>query len=265
MKNRLFITLLTWVTICALVLVSCNQKVVTKPIILNVSSGLSLKSSLLEIKELYYQQKPNVTINCTFNSSGLLQKAIEQGGDVDILMIANPKIINELESKGFLVPETRQVFLGDKMVLLTPKNTTGISNFKDLTTAKVNKIAIPDPKSASSGKYTIEIFNYLGILKAVKSKLVLIPTSAQVVSSLEDGKTDAGIAFATEAILSNKVKVAAIAPEKSHDPIVYTLVVLKNSKNISEAKEFAQFLVSDPAGSAFVKYGFTLNAADKTK
>lgn len=60
----------------------------------------------------------------------------------------------------------------------------------------------------------------------------------QVLASVENGNADAGLVYATDAKISDKVKVAVVASENSHSPIVYPMAELKRSKNPDAAKEF---------------------------
>ncbi|MCL1469796.1 molybdate ABC transporter substrate-binding protein [Argonema antarcticum] len=245
-----------WISILSQVLVSCTQQV--KPVVLTISAGASLKSSMEEIKELYTQQKPKVNIMYKFSSSGSHQKAIEEGAKVDIYMTAGSQFMDDLQSKGFVIDDTRKNFLKNRIILIAPKNATGISKFKDLTDNKIKKVAISNPATGSSGKYAEEILQFFGILEQVKPKFVFTKAGTDIVSLLKKENANAGIIYATDAIKVNEIKIVAIAPENSHSPITYTVAVLKASKNIPEAKEFVQFLQSDRAGSVFVKYGFAI-------
>lgn len=211
-----------------------------------------------EIKEVYTQEKPNVSIIYNFSSSGSHQKAIAQGAYVDIYITAGSQFMDNLQSKGFVIEDTRKNLLRNQIILLVPKNSTGISNFNDLTDNKIKRLAISNPNTGSSGKYAEEVLQYFGILEQVKPKFVLTKSGTEIVSFIEKGNADAGIIYATDAIGANQIKIVAIAPENSHSPITYTAAVLKASKNIPQAKEFVQFLQSDRAGSVFVKYGFAI-------
>ena len=62
--------------------------------------------------------------------------------------------------------------------------------------------------------------------------------------------------YATDAAVSDKVKVAAVAPEGSHKPVIYPAAVIKASKRPDDAKKFLEFTASDAAKKVFEKYGF---------
>ncbi|MBD2139084.1 molybdate ABC transporter substrate-binding protein [Anabaena sp. FACHB-1237] len=223
-----------------------------------ISAASSLKEVMEEIKPIYQQNHPNVNINYNFANSGALQQQIEQGAPVDIFISAAKKQVDALEKKGLLVSGTRSIVAKNRLVLVVPKNVVGVTSFYSLQDAKVKKIAIGEPRSVPAGQYAEQVLRKLKIWEKVKSKLVFANTVRQVLAFVENGNTDAGLVYVTDAKISNKVKVVVTADEKYHSPIIYPLAVVKRSKNIDVAKDFSKFLVSDQAKAIFKKYGFIL-------
>ncbi|HEY9612114.1 molybdate ABC transporter substrate-binding protein [Allocoleopsis sp.] len=221
-----------------------------------VSAAASLKEALEELKPLYKQTKPNVNVIYNFGSSGALQQQIENGAPADVFISAAKKQMDALQSKGLILNDTRRNLLTNKLVLIVPKNYSGITSFRHLTNSKVRKIAVGEPRSVPAGQYAEEVFRNLGISQQVKSKLVLGNNVRQVLSFVESGNADAGIVYATDAKISSLVKQVATAPANSHSPIIYPVAVLKSSKNAAAARDYVQFLSANRAGAVFQKYGF---------
>ena len=221
-----------------------------------VSAAASLKEALEEVKPLYQQSQPNVTINYNFGASGALQQQIEQGAPADIFISAAKKQVDALEKKGLLVPGTRVNLANNRLVLIVPKGTIGITSFYNLTDAKIKKIAVGEPRSVPAGQYAEQVFKKLGIFEKVKPKLVLANNVRQVLAAVESGNADAGLVYATDAKISDKVKVVVAADDKFHSPIVYPMVVVKSSKNIPAAKNFVEFLSGSQVKAVLKKHGF---------
>ncbi|WP_287296129.1 molybdate ABC transporter substrate-binding protein [Moorena sp. SIO2C4] len=245
---------------------------------LTVSVAASLQDAMKAIKVLYTKETPDVTIIYNFASSGSLQQQIEQGAPVDVFISAAPKQMNALESKGLLLERcsavlgetpmsdcikkgTRQSLITNQVVLVTPKDENGISNFKDLRSDNISKIAMGDPESVPAGQYAKEVLNTLNLFEQLKPKLVFGKDVRQVLSYVETGNVDAGLVYATDAKLSNQVKIVATAPPESYSRIIYPVAVLKESKNPDIANQFVQFIIGDSAKNVFLRYGFTM--ADK--
>lgn len=235
-----------------------NNQPEAKNITLTVSAAASLKDAMDEIKTLYAQEKPGVTITYNYGASGSLQQQIEQGADVDVFLSAATKQMDALKAKGLILDETNKNFLGNSIVLVVPKASTTVADFKDLTSPNVKKLALGEPKSVPAGQYGEEALTKLNLLDTLKSKNVIVygKDVKEVLTWVETGNADAGIVYATDAKTSDKVKVAATAAAGTYTPVVYPGAVLKASKNVDAAKDFINFLYSDKAKPVFEKYGF---------
>jgi molybdate transport system substrate-binding protein len=235
--------------------VACSKE--TKTISLTVSAAASLKGSMEEIKQLYAKENPKVVINYNFGASGSLQQQIEQGADVDLFISAAVKQMNALQDKELIIDKTKKDLLGNKLVLVVPKDSqTTITDFKGLANDEFKKIALGEPKSVPAGQYAEEVLTKLNILESIKPKAVYGKDVKEVLTWVESGNADAGIVYETDAKSSDKVKKIAVAPAESHTPITYPAAIVKASKNADVAKGFLTFLSSDKAKVVFEKYGF---------
>ncbi len=223
---------------------------------LTVSAAISLSPALAEIKTVYQSSNSNVNITYNFGASGALEQQIQQGAPVDVFFSAATKQMDGLQQANLLIDETRRNLLTNRLVLITPKNGVAVSDFKQLTDARIKKIAIGEPKSVPVGQYAQEMLTKLGLWQQLQPKLVLGNNVRQVLTFVESGNVDAGIVYATDAKVSDKVTVRLTAEQNLHSPIVYPLAVIKNSRNPAVAKMFVEFLAGDRAKIVFQKYGF---------
>lgn len=227
--------------------------------VLHVSAAASLTNVMQDIAKEYEQQHPDVKVEFNFGSSGALQQAIENGGQSDLFVSAAQKQMNALEKAGLLADGTRQDLLINDVVLIVPKDSKkDIKSFEDLNTDKVQKLALGEPKGVPVGQYSEQIFTHMNNLDAMKAKAVYGTDVRQVLSWIEQGEADAGLVYATDAAITDGVKVVAKAPADSHKPIIYPVSVLKDSKQLDLAKDFEQFLLNDTSKALFEKYGFTM-------
>ena len=228
-----------------------------KPVELQISAAASLTDAMNELAALYEKENPDVKIIFNFGSSGALEQAIENGGKADLFFSAAQKQMNMLDEAGELVEGTRRDLLRNEVVLVAPKNSAlELKNFDDLAREDVKRIALGEPKGVPVGQYSEEILTSLKILEAVKAKAVYGSDVRQVLSWVEAGEVDCGIIYATDAAISDKVQVVAVAPENSHKPVIYPAAVIKSTKNLEAAKKFLDFMSGDAAKKIFAKYGF---------
>lgn len=238
-----------------------SQTVVPKPanakaVSLTISAASSLKDAMEEIKTAYAKEHSNITLILNFGASGSLQQQIEQGAPVDVFISAAAKQMNALKDKDLLVNDTQKNLIGNRIVLIIPKASTAVSAFKDLSSDKVKKIALGEPKSVPAGQYSMEALISLKLMDSLKSKVVYAKDAKEVLAWVETGNADAGLVYETDAKSSEKIKIVAVAPEGSHETVIYPAAVLKDSKNMDASSEFINYLYSHKSKPIFEKYGF---------
>lgn len=252
-------TVLSIIAVMLVALVGCaapEESEEAEPVTLNLSVAASLTDAMQEIEQLYTEEHPHISIEFNFGSSGSLQQQIEQGAPTDIFMSAASKQMDELEEQGLLLEDTRIDLLQNELVLVVPKGFTGVTEFSDLAKDDITLIAIGDPESVPAGKYAQEAFQTLGIWEKIEPKLLLAKDVRQVLAYVEGEEVEVGAVYRTDAQISDKVEIAATAPDGSHSPVIYPVAVIKDSPHPEEAKELIDFLAGDQATAVFEKYGF---------
>jgi molybdate transport system substrate-binding protein len=228
----------------------------SEPATVTVSAAISLKDALDEIAKLYEEKHPNVTISYNYGGSGALQHQIEQGAPVDVFFSAAEKQMDALQAGHLILTATRHDIVRNALVLVTPADRDGVKDFPDLAKPAVKTIALGEAATVPAGEYAQQTLQHLGLFDTIKSKFVYAKDVRQVLTYVETGNADAGLVYRTDALGSKKVRIAAIAPEDSHDLIVYPLAVLKSTKNEASARDFAGFIGGPDARPIFIKYGF---------
>jgi molybdate transport system substrate-binding protein len=262
-KNLVF--LFICVCLISMITAGCSGKSEKAPdqaaqtVELNVSAAVSLKDALTEIQKQYEVKNPNVKILYNLGASGSLQKQIEQGAPADLFISAAPKQMDELDAKNLINKVTRKNLVENELVLVIPVNSTlDINQFNDLVKPTVGKVSIGEPSVVPAGQYAQEVLRKLNIWDKVSGKAVLAKDVRTVLTYVETGNVEAGIVYKTDAASSTKVKIAAIAPEGTHQPIVYPAAVLTSGKQQKAAEDFFAYLMNPESKAIFEKYGFTM-------
>ncbi|NET76325.1 molybdate ABC transporter substrate-binding protein [Okeania sp. SIO1F9] len=262
-KNRILVLICMAILSCLLT-ISCSQTTnnsssesTASTINLTVSAATSLKDAMEEIEPIYEQKNTNTSLTLNLSSSGSLRQQIEQGAPVDLFISASPSHINILQEKDLIIDESLRDLLKNQMVLIVPtENTAAVNTFQDLTKDTIKNISIGKPESSPAGKYAQEVLTSLGIYEALETKIVFAKNVRQVLNYVATGNVDAGIVYRTDTNASNPVKIVANAPDKSHTPVVYPIVIIKDSKNIEAAQKLAEFMFTSEAKAVFEKYDF---------
>ncbi|MFY0546235.1 molybdate ABC transporter substrate-binding protein [Brevibacillus sp. H7] len=225
------------------------------PTELYVLAAASLFDALNELIPLYESSHQDVKLLVTYGSSGSLQKQIEQGAPADLFVSAAPRQMKELTEKQLVDAQLQTNLVSNELVVIVSKAASGsIRQFQDLQAAEVKKLAIGHPETVPAGTYAQQAFTHLGMWEAIQPKVVFAKDVRQVLTYVETGNVDAGIVYKTDALSSDKVKIAATADPGS--PIVYPVGVVKMTKNSGEAAELYHWLQGPVAIQVFEKYGF---------
>ena len=268
MKLRFSKRLMTWALV-TVVMVSGKQASFAQtaastpvpekaPVELLVCAAASLTDVMAELAEAYKLTAPHVTLTFTFGSSGALQTQIEEGAPADLFLSAGKKQMTALLEKELILPEGSVDLLENKVVLIVPKESTlALDSFGDASTDKVKLIALGEVTGVPVGQYSKQIFESLGIWDTVSKKSNFGSDVRQVLTWVEGGEVDCGVVYATDAITSDLVSVAAAAPEGSCDKIIYPAAAVKATIYPEEASAFLAFLQTPEASAIFEKYGFS--------
>lgn len=224
---------------------------------ITVSAAASLRDAFGEIGRRF-EAATGARVNFNFGASGALQKQIESGAPVDVFASAGIPQMDALASQGLIAPETRRDFARNTLVLAVPADQSpGLKNFVDLGGAAVGKIAIGNPRTVPAGQYAEQTLTRLGLWRQIKPRLVFAEDVRHVLDYVARGEVEAGIVYASDVRASdNRVRIAARAPEGSHDPILYPIAVVRASKQQEAARAFIAAVVSDEGQRALEKYGF---------
>ena len=223
-----------------------------------VSAAASLTEAFNEIGQAYTRANPRTVVRFNFASSGALQQQIQHGAPVDVFASAALKEMDALQQGKHIIASTRINFAGNRLVLITPLRGR-VKNWNDLKSPMVRRVAISNPDSVPSGRYTQATLTRRGLWPGVRAKAVLGENVRQTLTYVAGGDVDAGIVFATDARLEqSRVRIVQTAvPGQDHQPILYPAAVTAQAPNAAAARRFVHFLRGPVAQRILTRYGFT--------
>ena len=244
------------------------------PVELIVFAAASMTETMNQIKEMYEQENPNVTITYNFDSSGKLLTQITEGADCDLFISAAPKQMNAMDGSlkedvdknpnglDLIVTDSRVDLLENKVTLAVPEgNPKGVESFDQLAELlKSGDVLLAIGNSdVPVGQYTLKIFDYYGLDEdALASAGVLTYGNnvKEVTSQVSEASADCGIIYATDAFSAGLTVVDSATPEMCGQ-VIYPAAVLKAAPNAEAAREFLAYLQTDRAATVFESVGFT--------
>jgi molybdate transport system substrate-binding protein len=226
---------------------------------LKVAVAANVSFAVDDLVLAFHTKHPSVKVDVILGSSGKLNAQIKNGAPFDIFLSANMKYPQDLYKHGFALNPPKLYALGGLVIFSTKKRdfAKGIYLSKQ---SSISKIAIANPKTAPYGKATLEAFKHAKIYDKVKKKFVYAQSISQTVQYAMSA-TDIGF-IAKSSLFSPKMKRFKQninwkeVYKNLYTPIKQGAVIIKNSDNLKEAKEFYDFIFSSEAKRVFKRYGY---------
>ncbi len=233
------------------------------PETVTVFAAASTTNAVTEIGKMF-TEKGLGRFRPSFASSSTLAKQIEQEAPADIYLSANPKWMDYLEEQKMIEPGTRFDLLGNRIVLIAPVN-------GDIVSVDVvpgmgeplaellmeNRIAMGDPDHVPAGIYGKQALQSLGAWDRIASRVARSKDVHAALALVAREETPLGLVYATDANVSDKVRVVGVFPEDSHPKITYPIAAVAG-KASPAAKSFLEFMKSPEARAVFERYGFSV-------
>lgn len=215
-----------------------------------VLAASSTTDAMKAVGERYSQQSGH-QVKFSFGSAGALARQIQNGAPADIFVSANDSWMDVLVDERKVDPATRIALLKNQLVLVAPKGKEVVLNDQFS-----GRLAVGHMQSVPSGMYARQMMLSNGWFEALQPRLVECDSVRNVLFFVERGEVDAGIVYATDALMSDRVAVMTVFPEGTHDPIRYPVAVCTSSARRQVSVDFIAYLQSDEARVLFEKFGF---------
>jgi molybdate transport system substrate-binding protein len=175
--------------------------------------------------------------------------------------------MNYLTERGVLDPASRVDLLGNRLVLIVPRNGTGTSNdpgevdpawLADFLLGDGHDdrpFVIADPGHVPAGLYGKAALDGLGLWTELSGRAVRTADVRAALALVDRGEAAAGVVYATDAAMSARVRIVGRFPASSHPPIVYPLALIAGRASGAAAR-FYDHLLSAEAAEVFRAHGF---------
>ena len=243
-----------------------------EPVELIVFAAASMTETLNEIKGIYEEANPGVTLVYNFDSSGTLKTQIQEGADCDLFISAGQKQMNQLDITAdpavntdgldFVLEGSRVNLLENKVVLVVPDgNPKGIESFDQLAEAlSAGEVFMCMGNSdVPVGQYTQKILAFFGLDEEALASAGAVTYGTnvkEVTTQVKEASVDCGVVYCTDAF-SADLTVVDNATAEMCGQVIYPAAVLKVSKNAEAAQAFLDYLSTPEAMAVFEAVGFS--------
>jgi molybdate transport system substrate-binding protein len=223
-----------------------------------VFAAASLSEAFSELATAFSSMQPGVVVRLNLAGSNTLRAQIEQGATADVFASANTAEMEELVAYGFISDKDPQIFLTNKLVVITPAgNPARITTLADLALPGTKLVVAA--QQVPAGQYARLMLENAGeeyMTKVLANVVSNETTVKQVVAKVQLGEADAGFVYASDAIAAPDLPVIEI-PIEFNVLAKYPIAPLATSSNQKIARQFIAFVLSPTGQDILSRWGFT--------
>lgn len=226
-----------------------------------VAAAADLQFALAEVDAAFSRAHPDITVSASYGSSGAFYAQIMNGAPYDVFLSADEGYPQKLVQAGLADGASAFRYSRGRLVLWVPKDSPIALErlgMKALLDPSVRRIAIANPRHAPYGRAAEAALAKLGLLEAVRPRLVYGENISQTAQFVQSRAADIGI------LALSLVKGPALTgagrsfevPLEAYPPLDQGAVILARARSNAAARAFCAFL-RGPEGRAILKrYGF---------
>lgn len=228
-----------------------------------VAAAADLQFALADVKAAFVQAHPGVQVAMTYGSSGNAFAQIVNGAPFDVFLSADGSYPEKLVQEGLAEVGSAFRYSRGRLVLWVPKGSPvplERLGMKALLDPTARKVAIANPRHAPYGRAAEAALAKLGLLEAVRPRLVYGENIAQTAQFVQSGAADIGILALS---LAKAPSLAAAGryieiPLDTYPPLLQEGVLLARARENVAARALCAFLVSPEGRAILRRYGFIL-------
>src|SRR5262245_31071342 len=230
-----------------------------------VFAAASLKNALDGINDAW-QKEGGKKAKISYAASSALAKQIGQDAPAQMFISADLDWMDYVARKNLIKPESRANLLGNRIVLVAPKEEARDVDIKPgFDRAKLlggGRLAMANVDTVPAGKYGKAALEKLGVWASVSEKVAQAENVRAALLLVSRGEAPAGIVYQTDAAADPNVKIIGSFPETAHPPIIYPVALTTSAT--PDALAFLNYLRSNEAKPLFDAQGFTVLSAGRS-
>lgn len=250
----------------------------SEEVTVTIFAAKSLNRVVDELITMYNEDKFNVKIVTSYDSSGTLMSQIEEGAACDVFFSAAQKQMDQLEEDKLVVDGTRANVVNNQVCVVTYKDSgTSVTGLSDIARAK--SFALADG-SVPVGKYTRQALVNAGMLPVTEDVAEITTAEVSealggieinecanvgvVAAAVAEGSNEVGTVYKSDTCgYEDDLEILEIISYDLTGNVIYPIAQIVNDEADDDQKEaaldFIHFLTSDTAKEVYEKYYFDTN------
>ncbi|HEU4379597.1 MAG TPA: molybdate ABC transporter substrate-binding protein [Hyphomicrobiaceae bacterium] len=225
-----------------------------------IFAAASLKNAL-DAVNTQWQKETGKKATISYAASSVLAKQIEQGAPAQLFISADLDWMDYLAGKNLIKSDTRSNLLGNRIVLIAPKDKAQPVDIKaGFDLAKMlagGRLSMANVDSVPAGKYGKAALEKLGVWASVSNSIAQAENVRAALLLVSRGEAPTGIVYQTDAAADPSVAIIGTFPEDTHPPIIYPIALTAGASS-PNASELLAYIRSAKAKPLFEAQGFTV-------
>jgi molybdate transport system substrate-binding protein len=198
------------------------------------------------------------TVAFSFGATGQLYTQITQAAPFDVFLAGDNRRPSQAVTEGHGVEGTVLTYAVGRVVLYSPA--LDVSHGPAVLAANAfEHIAIADPDTAPYGAAGMEVIEGLGLIEALRPKIVTGENISQALQYIDSGNAELGFVALSQVIGKPETQVWRVPPE-DYAPILQDAMLTTHGADNEAAKAFLAFLRSEEGTVIIEKYGYEVAA-----
>jgi molybdate transport system substrate-binding protein len=237
---------------------------------LEVFAAASLREVCGDLTPLFRARNPGVELRFDLAGSNLLAEQILASTRGGVFLSADDLQMDRIELTGRIVEGSRREFLANSLVVVVPSHEAEalareLRTPADLARDSIERLSLAHPEAVPAGRYARAWLLALGLWDDVQHKVVPALDVRAALFAVESGAAQAGICYATDAAVTDRVRVVLRAAGPEAPAVRYHAAAVqpgtsarRRSDGVERqaALDFLELLGSAEARAVFERHGF---------
>ncbi|SOD60995.1 molybdate transport system substrate-binding protein [Streptomyces zhaozhouensis] len=215
---------------------------------LTVLAAASLTDVFEEAGAAYTEEHPGTAVRFSFAGSQELVAQLHGGAPADVLVTADT---DTMASAAGLTGEPETVARNELVLITPPDNPADVEGLADLDDPGL-RLVLAAPE-VPAGRYGQQILREQGVEAEPDS---LEPNVRAVLGKVRWGEADAGLVYATDAVVAGDDVHTVPVPEERNVLAEYPAATLNEAEHPDEAADFVSWLNEETARGLLAEAGF---------
>lgn len=216
-----------------------------------VSAAASAGPALEAVAEAFEADTGGVDVVVNVGGSAVLRDQVLAGSPVDVLVVADDRLLGPVLAAGLGVGGARPVATNQLALLVPAGNPGGVESLSDLAdpdlTIGLCAVGVP------CGDLGAAALEAAGVVASVDT---FEPNAGALVAKVAAGELDAALAYRSDAVREAGAVATIPLPPEAELATRYGAVVTAATERITQAEAFLAFLLADEGRTILSEFGF---------